>query len=125
MHLGKVGIKEVDTKGAENTAEIRKRAIDMDTIHTDPLTREHPDLGKCNSTDDEVNLGGLYTGLLSPVHLGVTAKQIHEWQRNNKLAAGILEAYYPRESEYLRWFTKNQHLVDVNYVPSRWAQGSA
>lgn len=114
MHLGNVDIKEVDTKGAENTAEILERAIDNDTIPTDPLTREHFGFSKCNNTGDEMKLGGLYEGLLS--YLGVTAKQLHEWQRDNKLAARILEAYYPQESGYLKWFRKNTHYLDATYV---------
>jgi hypothetical protein len=44
------------------------------------------------------------------------AKQLHEWQRENKLAAGIWESYCPRKSRYLSWFAKNQHSVDANYI---------
>lgn len=116
MHLRNVDIQEVDMNGTKNTAEILKRAIDMDTIPTDHLTREHFGFSKCDDTDGEVNLGGLYEGLLSATYLGVTTKQIHQWQTDNKLAAAILDAYYPQESGYLNWFKQNQHLVDANYV---------
>lgn len=86
----------------------------MDTIPTDPLTREHFGFSKCENADGEVNLVGLYTGLF--LYLNVTAAQVHEWQTDNKLAGEILEAYSPQESGYLKWFMKNKHLVDANYV---------
>ncbi len=74
LRLDNVDIKDIDTTGAENTAEILQRAIDTDTVPRDSLTRERYGFSKCKDMDGEIHLGGPYAGLLFPVYLGVTRK---------------------------------------------------
>lgn len=111
-----VQLIDVDNTGAATTAEKLKRAIDLDTISQDPLTREHFGFSKVENVDGEVNLVGLYTGLFH--YLNTSAAKVHQWQEQNVLAEGILEEYHPRESGYLAWFKKHLHVVDRDYVRS-------
>lgn len=116
--LNSVHLRDIDYTGLKNSAEKLKKTINGDTIPTDPETRDHFGFSRVDNVDGEVNLSGLYNGLFNYLANPPSTDEIHEWQKQNKIADGILKAYGTRESGYFAWFKKNMHVVDQKYVRS-------
>ena len=114
FHAMSLDDNEPKTKAsrATTTAEKLQEVVEQDVSPSDPLTREHFGLSKCDSLEDETKLLGLYRGLLTILPVTPSTEAVQGWVRNTKLAGGIYHSYKNQggQSRCFSWFEKNQQL---------------
>ncbi|CAF1186512.1 unnamed protein product [Adineta steineri] len=95
-----------------NTADFLVKAVMDDLFPEDLDTLADFGLSNCHLQEQRTYLMSVYAGLIKI--LGVSSKDLHEWQQANELALHIRKTYEDAgaSSGYYNWFLKNQHLVD-------------
>ena len=103
------------------TAYTLFEAVRQDVFPTDSLTREHFGFSKVNNQEEETCILGLYYGMLCMLQKTPSLETVQGWVTKNKLAGGIYHTYKDQgaDSRYFKWFKKNQHFFDQNYVNPR------